>query len=223
MSHDGKWVVRLDQRQNEAGIHADLQLIDQFWQRSMAERGQSQGDAIVASPSARQLPTARFVLLTNPAGEPVGMTGVILPHPSVRFLFESKTGWPLANLPSADRGQYCEGLGLYIVPEYRRCGWGYLLTVLAILWGWHHGVRYVLAENGGVSLQMALSAGFAHTGLQTKQRGDVPYFLMVGDACRVLASSLPAIQSGLVRCSCCPLLQMAITAWPTTSFTVTSA
>ncbi|MFV8749205.1 hypothetical protein ACNOYE_01510 [Nannocystaceae bacterium ST9] len=184
----------------------DRALVDRLWQQSVDER--SGAGFVGRAPSADEFPTSRF-LIAELEGECVGIAGTILPAADARFSFEKAVGFPHDAIPTRERSELCEGLGLYVVPAQRMAGLSWALTFLAMLIGAEAGATTIVAENGGVSLRMALAAGLRDTGVVTKLRGTQPYHLTVGALAEVLAASWAASRAALGQCRLEPTLAEA--------------
>ncbi len=164
-------------------------------------------------PSVSDYPTSRLVLVEDEAGTAVAMACAVLPAPDARFGFEVGAPLPQPALPTSERTQLGEGLWLYVAPAHRRSGVAHALTFLTMLLAWEAGAHYIVAENGAVSLKMALAAGFTNTGVLTKHRAEVPYYLTVGPARTVLEAGWTGAREALEACTLSPEVRALIDRW----------
>ncbi len=202
--------IRLD---NLADRTPDLAAIDRLWRLSIEERSTEEQLRTLTMPSASDFPTSRFFLVQDEAGAYVAMAGSVLPGPDARFSIEKSVGLPHPALPSSDRTQLGEGLGLYVLPDWRRFGLARALTCLSMLLAWSAGAVYIVAENGAVSLNMAVGAGFTNTGVVTRHLVQGPYYLMVGRADQVLVTSWRASREAIEACTLSPEVRAVVDRW----------
>jgi GNAT superfamily N-acetyltransferase len=201
--------IRLD---NPADPEPDRAIIDRLLaiieEQTSAEKLRAQ-----ELPRASDFPTSRFLLAQDEAGEYVAMSGSVLPGAGARYGFEKTVGFPHPALPTSSRTQLGEGLGLYVDPAWRRFGLARALTFLSMLLAWDAGAAYIVAENGAVSLSMALAAGFTNTGIVTNPGAEVPYYLTAGRAEEVLDKAWRTCREPVEACTLSPAVRAVVERW----------
>ena len=201
--------IRLD---NPADPEPDRAIIDRLL-AIIEEQTSAAGLRAQEVPRASDFPTGRFLLVQNEAGEYVGMAGSVLPRSDARFSFERTVGFPHSALPPSSRTELGEGLGLYVELAWRRGGLARALTFLSVLLAWDAGAAYFVAENGAVSLNMAVAAGFTNTGIITNPGAEVPYYLTVGRAEEVLEKAWGSCREPVEACALSPALRGVVDRW----------